>query len=102
MKISLAFVEFFGYHYDILWEEKSHMKGNMWKVLAAGTMALTMLAGCSSSSTGKEETGKKLNEGDTVKIGLNFELSGDVSSYGQAERNAAQLAIEQYLSLIHI
>lgn len=72
------------------------MKGNMWKVLAAGTMALTMLAGCSSSSTGKEETGKKLNEGDTVKIGLNFELSGDVSSYGQAERNAAQLAIEQY------
>ena len=73
------------------------MKGNMWKVLASGAMAASMLAGCSAGSgnAGGAE-GKTLNEGDTVKIGLNFELSGDVSSYGQAERNAAQLAIEQY------
>lgn len=73
------------------------MKGNMWKVLASGAMAAAMLAGCSSGAGGNGGAeGKTLNEGDTVKIGLNFELSGDVSSYGQAERNAAQLAIEQY------
>lgn len=71
------------------------MKGNGWKVMAVGTMALTMLCGCGDSSTTTKES-IALNEGDTVKIGLNFELSGDVSSYGQAERNAAQLAIEQY------
>lgn len=67
------------------------MKKNFVKLLAAGTVAASMLAGCSSA--GSEAGGKT---GDTVKIGLNFELSGDVASYGTAERNGAQLAIDEF------
>ncbi len=47
--------------------------------LLAITMAVT---GCSQSS-------------DKIKIGLNFELSGEVSSYGEAEVLGIELAIEQ-------
>ena len=47
--------------------------------LLALTMAVT---GCSKSS-------------DKIKIGLNFELSGEVSSYGEAEVLGIELAIEQ-------
>lgn len=69
------------------------MKTNFVKLLAAGAVAASMLAGCSSSGSAGSEGGKV---GDTVKIGLNFELSGDVASYGTAERNGAQLAIDQF------
>lgn len=43
---------------------------------------MLLLAGCSSSS-------------DKIKVGLNFELSGAVASYGQAEVQGIELAIEQ-------
>lgn len=86
------------------------MKHSFWKVLCAGAMAAGMLAGCSSSSAGdstdstKEDSasGDKTSEtsgsalGDTVKIGLNFELSGAVSSYGTMENKGAKLAIKQF------
>lgn len=44
--------------------------------------SMLLLAGCSSSS-------------DKIKVGLNFELSGAVASYGQAEVQGIELAIEQ-------
>lgn len=73
------------------------MKNNLFKIVAAGTMALSMLAGCSSgsgsSSNGGSEGGKT---GDTVKIGLNFELSGAVADYGKSEDEGAKLAIKQF------
>lgn len=49
-------------------------------LVAISTMLL--LAGCTSSS-------------DKIKVGLNFELSGAVASYGQAEVQGIELAIEQ-------
>lgn len=58
------------------------MKGKLLKTFASSAVALSMLVGCSSGS-GTAST--ELKEGDTVKIGLNYELSGAVASYGQAE-----------------
>lgn len=70
------------------------MKGNFWKVLASGSIVASMLVGCSSGGTVQEAV--KLSEGDTVKIGLNYELSGSVATYGQAMDKGTQLAIKQY------
>lgn len=64
-------------------------------VLAAVTFAsAAVLAACgaapgsSSSATGSEVS-------DTIKIGYNLELSGAVAAYGQAEKNGAELALEE-------
>lgn len=66
---------------------------NKWiKGFASAALALTALAGCSSSGGGSTE----LAEGDTVTIGFNFELSGATASYGNAELNGAMLAVKQY------
>lgn len=70
------------------------MKGNFWKVLASGSIVASMLVGCSSGGTAQEAV--KLSEGDAVKIGLNYELSGSVATYGQAMDKGTQLAIKQY------
>ncbi|MGB4984236.1 MAG: ABC transporter substrate-binding protein [Erysipelotrichaceae bacterium] len=55
------------------------------KKLLVVFMALILLVGCSSKG-GKD---------DTIKIGANFELSGQISSYGSAEINGVQLAIKE-------
>ena len=69
------------------------MKGKLLKTFASSAVALSMLVGCSS---GSGTAGTELKEGDTVKIGLNYELSGAVASYGQAEYKGATLAIKEY------
>ena len=61
------------------------------KFLMAGVMSLTVLAGCGSGGGAVE-----LKEGDTVKIGLNYELSGGTSTYGMAMDKGSRLAIKQY------
>lgn len=73
------------------------MKRDFRKLLAGGLGAAVLLAGCSSAS-GSDDAGDggSAETGDTVKIGLNFELTGEVSSYGTAERNGAQLAIDEF------
>jgi len=55
----------------------------------AGAMGLSMLAGCSSGSTSGGSTG------DTVKIGVNYELSGAVATYGEASVQGIEMAIEE-------
>lgn len=57
------------------------MKKMLGVMVSFFVMAL-VLSGCSSTS-------------DTIKLGLNFELSGEVASYGQAEVQGIELAIEQ-------
>lgn len=54
----------------------------LFKLLAAGAMALSTLAGCSD------------NGEETVKLGLIYELTGSVAEYGKAELKGSQLAIE--------
>lgn len=62
-------------------------------LLAAGALGLSVFAGCSAKPvTGAPEGGAT---GDTVKIGLNYELSGDVASYGQASVAGIELAAKE-------
>ncbi len=63
------------------------------KLVAVGAMALTVLAGCGESGSGSSV---ELNDGDTVKVGLNYELSGNTATYGLAMEKGSQLAIKQY------
>lgn len=69
------------------------MKGKFIKVLASAAMVTSLLTGCSSGGSSQEQSYKK---GDKIKIGLNFELTGNVASYGKAENNAVKLAVKQY------
>ncbi|MFJ7744176.1 ABC transporter substrate-binding protein [Peribacillus sp. NPDC097295] len=56
------------------------------------TLAAGVLAGCSSSDS---TSSKKSEEGDTIKIGVNLELSGGVASYGQSISEGLELATEE-------
>lgn len=69
------------------------MNGKFLKVFASSAVALSMLVGCSS---GGGSSASEYAKGDTVKVGLNYELSGAVASYGKAEANGAELAIKVY------
>lgn len=60
--------------------------------LVAGAMGLTALAGCAGPAAGG---GGNPISGDTVKVGLLFELTGNVASYGTAEANGAKMAAEE-------
>lgn len=54
-------------------------------VAVAGT-----LAACSASPTGTNGA-----DGDTIKLGVNYELSGDVATYGQASVAGIKMAIDE-------
>ncbi|WP_282006334.1 ABC transporter substrate-binding protein [Propioniciclava sinopodophylli] len=58
--------------------------------LAAATVGLAMLAGCSGGAGTAQAP-----QGDTIKIGLNYELSGDVATYGEASVQGIELAAEE-------
>lgn len=57
------------------------------KKLAVALLVLAMLVGCSSNGGGD-------TAGDSYKIGLHFELTGEVADYGVAELEGAKLAIK--------
>lgn len=62
----------------------------------ASFASVALLAACSNVSTTNNAAkveGTKV--GDTIKVGLNMELSGAVSSYGQGEAKAAKLAVKE-------
>lgn len=63
--------------------------------LAALAFASTaVLAACGAAPSGSSSsTGTEV--GDTIKVGLNFELSGAVAAYGQVQKNAAELAVDE-------
>ncbi|MCU7358134.1 MULTISPECIES: ABC transporter substrate-binding protein [Enterococcus] len=60
---------------------------------------LVLLSACSAApkSGGATEgsAGGNKQEGDTIKIGMNMELSGAVAAYGSAEKEGIELAVEQ-------
>ncbi len=79
------------------------MKSNLLKKLMAASLTIGALAGCStgaaddqSNNTDTTDTPSGAKLGDTVKIGLNFELSGEVADYGTKEINGARIAIEEF------
>ena len=60
-------------------------------LLAAGALAVSALTGC--SSTGGAGKGNAI--GDTIKIGVNYELSGNVATYGQDSVKGVEMAIAE-------
>ncbi len=62
---------------------------------AVAFLSTVVLAACGAapSSSSSSATGTEI--GDTIKIGLNLELTGAVSAYGSAEKNGAELAVEE-------
>lgn len=76
------------------------MNFKMMKKSAAALFAASLIAGCSSAPADSGTSGSDAASGealgDTVKIGLNFELTGDLADYGIKERNGANIAIKQF------
>ncbi len=58
----------------------------IFKVALAAALSLSLLAGCSTSSSGG---------GDSINVAGIFELTGNAAQYGQAGLNGAKLAIKQ-------
>ncbi len=68
------------------------------KAISLLTTALLLgsLAGCGNGETSTEDGGTNTaTSGETIKIGLNMELSGDTASYGSNARDGAMLAINE-------
>lgn len=57
-------------------------------------MALTLMASVLTGCGAKDTAGSK-DGADTIKIGLNYELSGNVATYGQSSVAGIELAIEE-------
>lgn len=70
------------------------MKSRKFAIAFATVASAALLAACGSApSSSSQASGNEI--GDTIKIGYNLELSGAVAAYGQAEKNAADLAVEE-------
>lgn len=54
-----------------------------------------LLTACGTNSGGSVSGSGNKTGGDTIKIGLNLELSGSVSAYGSAEKEGIQLAVDE-------
>ncbi|MER2169473.1 MAG: ABC transporter substrate-binding protein [Psychrobacillus psychrodurans] len=63
-------------------------KSKFASLFLASTLLMGVLAGCNSE-------GGSGDGGDTIKIGINLELSGGTASYGQSEDKAIDLALEE-------
>lgn len=73
------------------------MKNSLKSILLATTLFAGVLAGCSGGqgSSGSGSSGGGKSDGDTIKIGANLELSGEVASYGQSIAEGVELAVEE-------
>ena len=61
--------------------------------LVAAAAGVALLAGCAASPGGTNNTAAPA--GDTVKIGVNYELSGGVATYGQASVQGIEMAVAE-------
>lgn len=71
------------------------MKKNTFKKMAgiaAIVMSAGIFAGCSTATTKSEGN---TATGNTIKIGVNMELSGAAAGYGQQQKQGIQLAVSQ-------
>ena len=61
--------------------------------------SVALLAACGEVSTngnsGSNSASSGTEIGKTIKLGFNFEETGDVASYGTAEQKGAQLAVDE-------
>lgn len=72
------------------------MKLKKWlSVFAVSTLIVGLLAACGADNdTSSGESGES-NDSETIKIGVNLELSGAVASYGTSEAAGIDLAVEE-------
>lgn len=64
-------------------------------VLFCLSLAMFTLAGCGDKETEQAGTDDQAASGDTIKVGVNYELSGNVATYGQDSVNGIKLAIDE-------
>ena len=64
-------------------------------LFAISTLAVGLLAGCGADENVGSDSAGGSEEGDTIKIGVNLELSGPVASYGTSEAAGIDLAVEE-------
>ncbi|KRM87246.1 ABC transporter substrate-binding protein [Lacticaseibacillus thailandensis] len=57
----------------------------------AAAAMVTIMAGCSSSAKAKGNSAS----GNTIKVGVNMELSGSTAGYGEQEKKGIELAFEK-------
>ena len=57
-------------------------------------LTLSLLAGCAQNQA-PAANGSSAAAADTIKVGLNYELSGNVATYGQGLTNGIELAVEE-------
>ncbi|WHX65555.1 ABC transporter substrate-binding protein [Peribacillus frigoritolerans] len=62
------------------------------KKLASAFLSLSLAAGVLAGCSGSGSSEKSSGDGDTIKIGVNLELSGGVASYGQSISEGLELA----------
>ena len=63
--------------------------------LVAAAASLSLFAGCGGNSGPTDSGSAGDNAATTVKIGLNYELSGDVATYGQDSVKGIQMAVDE-------
>lgn len=65
----------------------------------AATASLALIAGCATTpggtAPGGADNAPAAPAGDTIKIGVNYELSGGVATYGKASVDGIKLAVDQ-------
>lgn len=66
------------------------MKKKFAKVFMVSTLFAGILAGCSGA---KESSGG--SSSDSMKLGVNLELSGNVASYGESMANGIEMAVDE-------
>ncbi|KAL3948787.1 ABC transporter substrate-binding protein [Lentilactobacillus hilgardii] len=69
-------------------------KSNMKKIVSFAAVVMTagIFAGC---STAKTQTAGNNQTGNTIKIGVNMELSGAAAGYGNSQKQGIQLAAQE-------
>lgn len=67
-------------------------KSKIFAAALSAAMVMTAFTGCNN---GPAAGGDDAKDGDTVKIGLNYELSGDVAQYGQACVQGIEMAVKE-------
>jgi branched-chain amino acid transport system substrate-binding protein len=75
-------------------EEQMNLK-KIAALLLAGSLALSLAAGCKKKEEAKTEEAPKASAGDTVKIGFLGALTGDVAMFGAPTLASMQMAAEE-------
>ena len=66
-------------------------------VFAASALAVGLLAACGTGEKAEEGSTGGSKGGDTIKIGVNLELSGGVASYGTSELSGLNLQLKKLM-----